>query len=81
MTSEEIKKAMVSFSPVIHKGIKYQRISAYIYRIFLNPNTGKWKETFQVELLDKNGQSVTIANAADVTLLEDNREGGENETF
>lgn len=70
MTSAEIKKAMVNFSPVIYKGIEYQKINAYIYRIFVNPHTGKYKEAFQVELLDKNGQSVTIANADDVNLLE-----------
>lgn len=76
MTSTEIKKAMINFTPVIHRGIEYQRISAYIYRIFVSPHTGKYKETFQVELLDKNGQSVTIADANEVKILEDNREGG-----
>lgn len=70
MTSEEIKKAMVNFSPVIHRGIIYQRINAYIYRIYKSPHTGKHKEAFQLELQDKNGNSVTIANADDVKLLE-----------
>ena len=70
MTSEEIKKAMVNFSPVVHKGIVYKKINAYIYRIYVNPHGGKFKETFQLELEDKNGQSVTIANANDVNLLE-----------
>lgn len=69
MTSEEIKKAMVNFSPVIHRGVKYQKISAYIYRIYATP-AGKYKEAFQLELQDKNGQSVTIANADDVKLFE-----------
>lgn len=77
MTSAEIKQAMVNFSPVIYRGIKYQRIGAYIYRIYVSPHTHKYKEAFQLELQDKNGQSVTIASADDVTLLEDNREGGE----
>ena len=71
MTSAEIKQAMVNFSPVIHRGIEYQRISAYIYRIYVSPHTGKFKEAFQVELMDKNGQSVTIADANDIKLLED----------
>lgn len=68
--SKEIKKAMVNFSPVIHKGIEYAKISAYIYRIHVNPQTHKFKEAYQLELQDKNGQSVTIANANDVNLLE-----------
>lgn len=71
MTSEEIKKAMREFSPVIHMGIEYQKINAYIYRIYVSPNTGKWKETFQLELQDKNGNSITIAEANDVTLKEE----------
>lgn len=70
MTSAEIKKAMVNFSPVIHRGIEYKKINAYIYRIYVNPQTGKYKEAYQLELQDKNGQSVTIANADDVNLLE-----------
>lgn len=70
MNSAKIKQAMVNFTPVIHKGIEYQRISAYIYRIFKNPNTHKYREDFQVELLDKNGQSVTIANAREIRLKE-----------
>lgn len=70
MTSEEIKKAMVNFSPVIHRGIEYKKINAYIYRIYVNPHTGRFKEAYQLELQDKNGQSVTIADAKDVNLLE-----------
>ena len=70
MTSEEIKKAMVNFSPVIHKGIEYEKINAYIYRIYVNPHTGRFKEGYQLELQDKNGNSVTIASANDVNLLE-----------
>lgn len=70
MTSAEIKQAMVNFTPVIHRGIEYQRISAYIYRIYINPNSHKYREAFQVELLDKNGQSVTIADSNEITLKE-----------
>lgn len=70
MTSAEIKQAMVNFTPVIHRGIEYQRINAYIYRIYQNPNSHKYREAFQVELLDKNGQSVTIADSNDITLKE-----------
>ena len=70
MTSEEIKKAMVNFTPVMHRGIVYKKINAYIYRIYVNPQTGKYKEAFQLELQDTKGQSVTIADAKDVTLLQ-----------
>ena len=70
MTSAEIKKAMVTFAPVIYKGIEYQKINAYIYRIYVNPNTGKHRETYQLELQDKSGNSVTIAEAESVKLKE-----------
>ena len=69
MDSAEIKQAMVKLSPVIHNGIVYQRISAYTYRIYVSPHSHKYREAFQVELLDKNGQSVTIADAKEVKLL------------
>lgn len=70
MTSEEIKKAMRDFSPVRYKGIEYKKINAYIYRIYVNPNSGKWKESFQLELQDKNTHSVTIAEAEKVELIQ-----------
>lgn len=70
MTSAEIKKAMVNFSPVKSGGIEYEKINAYIYRIFVNPQTRIAKEVFQVELQDKSGNSITIANANDVELVE-----------
>lgn len=70
MTSAEIKAAMQNFSPVRYKGIEYKQINAYIYRIYRNPQTGKYKETFQLELLDKNENSVTIAEAEKVELIE-----------
>ena len=68
MNSDEIKKAMVNLTHVIHRGIEYQRISAYIYRIYVSPNSHKYREVFQVELLDKNGQSVTIADPKEIEL-------------
>lgn len=70
MTSEEIREAMRSFSAVVYNGVEYKYISAYIYRILYNPNTGKYYEKFQVELMDYNGHSVTIANAKDVKVKE-----------
>ena len=70
MTSEEIKKAMRESSPVRYKGIEYKKINAYIYRIYVNPNSGKLKESFQLELQDKHTHSVTIAEAEKVELIE-----------
>jgi hypothetical protein len=70
MSSADIKKAMANFSPVEYRGIVYKKINAYIYRIYVNPNTGKYKEAFQVELLDKNEQSVTIADPKEIKLKE-----------
>ena len=60
---------MRELAPVLYKGIEYQKINAYIYRIYVNPHTRKYKETFQLELQDKRGNSITIANANAVTLL------------
>lgn len=68
MTSDEIKKAMREFAPVVYKGNKYERINAYIYRIYRNPNSGKYRETFQLELQSIGANSVTIAEADKVTL-------------
>jgi hypothetical protein len=70
MTSDEIKKAMREFSPVRYKGIEYKNINAYTYRIYRNPQTGKFKETFQLELQDKMANSVTIAEAEKVELIQ-----------
>lgn len=70
MTSEEIKKAMHEFTPVIHDGIKYQRITAYIYRVIAT-RRGTYKTVMQCELLDYNGHSVTIAEAEKVRIAED----------
>lgn len=70
MTSEEIKRAMREFSPVRYKGIVYKKINAYIYRIYVNPNTGKYKEAFQLELQDAKANSITIAEAEKVELIQ-----------
>lgn len=57
MTSDELKAAFMEECPVIHNGITYQRISAIIYR--KNP-TGAGL-IVRAELLDRNGNSVSIA--------------------
>lgn len=69
MTSEEIKQAMHEFKPVKFKGITYDRITAYIYRVIETHRRGQYKTVMQVELLDKNKNSVTIAEAEKVELI------------
>lgn len=77
MTSEQIKKAMVNFSPVRYNGVEFKNINAYTYRIYRNPNTGKFKEAFQLELQDKYANSVTIAEAEKVELIEYEHSGND----
>ena len=68
MTSDEIKKAMREFAPVVYKGNEYERINAYIYRIYRNPKSDRYKEVFQLELQSIGANSVTIAEADKVEL-------------
>lgn len=70
MTSEEIKKAMQTFAPVRCRGIEYKRITAYIYRVVREPMSNSFKGVIQVELLDKNENSVTIAEPEKVELIQ-----------
>ena len=67
--SKEIKDAMKNFAPVMHKGIIYKNINAYVYRIHRNPQTRRYKEAYQLELQDVKANSITIANAEEVNLL------------
>lgn len=71
MTSEEIKEAMHHFKPVRYKGIVYDKITAYIYRAVETHKRGIFKIVLQCELLDKCRNSVTIAEAEKVELIED----------
>lgn len=73
MNSEEIKKAMHEFSPVRYKGITYDRITAYIYRV-IKTRKGTYTITMQCELLDLHGNSVTIAEAEKVELADEQTE-------
>lgn len=52
-----------------YKGIAYKRITAYIYRAVPVPMTNNYKGILQVELLDRNENSVTIAEAEKVELI------------
>lgn len=74
MTGEEIKKAMLNFSPVKYDGIVYKRISAYTYRVITSKHNNTYKTIYQVELLDYNEHSVTIADPAKVELLQNDYE-------
>lgn len=74
MTSEEIKAAMYNFSPVIYDGIRYKRITAYIFRVVALRGRNAYKTVLQVELLDYNENSVTIADANKIKLVENKGE-------
>lgn len=69
MSSEEIKQAMLDLTPVVYNGIEYERINAYIYRVTKTHKAGLYKTILQVELQDKNSNSITIADAKKVELL------------
>lgn len=70
MTPAEVKEAMQRFASVRYKGIVYKRITAYIYRAVQEPMSNRFKAILQVELLDKNEQSVTIAEIEKVELIQ-----------
>jgi hypothetical protein len=56
MTNAELKDSMMAEEPVIHRGVEYKRVSAIIYR-----KSGSGVQ-IQAELLDKNENSVSIAD-------------------
>ena len=60
MTNEELKAALFSGCPVEHNGIVYKKATAIIYR-----NVGG-ALALQAELLDKNGNSVSIVNPKNI---------------
>ena len=70
MTADEIKRAMHELKPVKYKGILYKRITACIYRAVPIPMTNNFRGVLQVELLDRCGNSVTIAGAELVEVIE-----------
>ena len=55
MTNEEAKQAFMQRISVVCNGIKYERISAIIYRLNESDDVDVY-----AELLDKCGHSVTI---------------------
>lgn len=60
MTGDELKKVMFNREPVKHRGITYSHIAALTYRM------GETVTFIQVELVDKNKNSVVIAGPAEV---------------
>ena len=56
MTNDELKAAFMDETPVMHGGIQYLKVSAIIYR------KRDGKVIVDAELLDKNRNSVTIAD-------------------
>lgn len=62
MTHEELAAAFDTQCPVTYRGMSYQRISAIIER--REPDNPR--SFLQVELMDKTGRSVTIADPAKV---------------
>ena len=62
MSGAELKEALISGKAVSCDGIEYSRISAIIYRC----ENGAIKVT--AELLDKSGNSVTIAPSEKVKM-------------
>lgn len=67
MTDGEARAAFMRKTPVEFDGIAYQRITAIIYRL------GADGLYMQAEILDKNGNSVSIVNASRI------KEGGADE--
>lgn len=67
MTSEEAKQCLYSRKEVVCNGINYERITAIIYRL---DEAGK-NIIVSAELLDKNRNSVTIAQLKDVKEIEE----------
>lgn len=62
MTNEEVKELFFKREPVVFNGCIYQRITAIIYRIDSYNNL-----IVSAELLDRNGRSVVIARAKDIS--------------
>lgn len=61
MTSEELKEAFKNGTPIMHRGIRYERINAIIYRYIKN------KIVVSAELQSNVGHSITIARMKEIT--------------
>lgn len=72
MTSEEAKQALYSRVAVVCNGVHYKYITAIMYRL---DEAGR-NIIVSAELLDKNKNSVTIAQLKDVEVHKDNEGKG-----
>lgn len=61
MNNEELKEALLQRFPVVCRGVTYDHISAIIYR------AGNGRIVVTAELMDKNQNSVTIAEPRHIT--------------
>ena len=57
MSNAELKEALFSREPVVHMGTRYDYVSGIIYR------TCKGQLYITAELMDTEGNSVTVAHA------------------
>lgn len=64
MTNAELKEALLSGAPVVCGGIRYQKLTAIVYRAVSG------KILISGELLDGNGNCVVYAPARNIELYE-----------
>lgn len=64
MTNAELKQALFAKTPVMHNGIRYQRVYEVVYRV---PED---KLIVSAGLLDMNDKSITYATADKVTQIQ-----------
>ena len=69
-SSEQIKAAMLDYTPVEYDGCEYTRITAYIYRVSERDAYGKRRAFMQAELLSRTGNSVVIVNPNKIIIKE-----------
>ena len=77
MTNAELKQALFNKTPVVHNGIRYQRMYEIVYRV------PKDKLIVSVGLLDVNDNSIVYAMPDKVSLVdqEETKEEKANETI
>ena len=63
MTSEEAKNCLFEQCAVVYDGARYEQMTAIVYRL----DEAKRKNIVSAELLDKNRNSIVIAQIKDIT--------------
>lgn len=69
MTNSELKEALFSRQPVMHMGVRYDYVSAIIYR------TVKGNLQITAELTDGPSHSTSVVHAAKVEAIKTEQEG------